>query len=296
MANTKEFNEAFSQERLDGLTKSREEWNRRESVGRRFSVPREGAEDVNVILYEPKNRPQGKPLPVFFNMHGGGWTDGDAILLDSFCSLLADEIPAFVVNVNYTKGDVRQFPYPAHEVRDTVKFFAARAGEYGIDANRMAVGGHSAGAHLAASAALMLKDEGIRLACQALVYPVLDMVLNKERKGPFISWFMPNGEEKTAYGSPLLASDEELQGVCPAVIVLCGKDHLRPQGIGYAKRLMDLATSVGVKEYPEAVHGFLEVNRPDYAPDDPRRSPEQAMFARDAEQYLIYQLRAYFRV
>lgn len=271
----------------------RKEWAARETVGERFEVPRKGEPSVSTILYRPSSPAAKKTLPVMFHMHGGAWVGGDAVLLESFCQLLADELPAVIVNINYKKADVHPLPYQITEVADTVQYFAGHASEYGIDRNRMAVGGHSAGAQLAAGAALKLKDEGVKLACQMLVYPATDMTDSigglMDQLRPIL---FPDGGWDSPYVSPLQAEEEKLRGLAPAVFVICGPDMLRPQGIGYAKRLIDAGVSVTVKEYPEAEHGFLEVNRPDYTQGDDRQNPQQAAFARDCERYLIRELKA----
>lgn len=273
---------------LDAIRAERKRFAAMKTRGERFTVPRDGMAGVETILYRPE-KAEGT-LPVIFNMHGGAWVGGDAVLMESFCQYLADEIPAFVVNVNYTKADVQPFAYMQTEVCDAVKYFAANAEKYGIDPCRMAVGGHSAGAHIAAGAAMMLKEQGIDLACQMLVYPCVDMELYHERLDGIM---FPDGNFRHRWASPLFASDKELSGLAPAIIIVCGIDELRPQGIGYAKRLMGAAVPVKVKEYPKALHGFLEVNRPDYPTDD-RQNPEQAGYARDCERYLANELRACF--
>lgn len=273
---------------LDAIRAERKRFAAMQTRGERFTIPRDGMAGVETILYRPE-KAEGK-LPVLFNMHGGAWVGGDAVLMESFCQYLADNIPALVVNVNYTKADVQPFPYMQTEVCDAVKYFAANAEKYGIDKGRMAVGGHSAGAHIAAGAAMMLKEQGIDLACQMLVYPCVDMELYHERLDGIM---FPDGNFRHRWASPLFASDKELSGLAPAIIIVCGIDELRPHGIGYAKRLMGAAVPVKVKEYPKALHGFLEVNRPDYPADD-RQNPEQAGYARDCERYLTNELRACF--
>lgn len=279
---------------INALRVQREKWAQQPTLGQRFSVPREGAESVDVILYSPKKY-SGR-LPVLFNMHGGAWLGGDAVLMESFCQLLADEIPAFVVNVNYKKADVHPFPYALTEVSDAVKYFAAHAEEYDIDHARMAVGGHSAGAQIAAGAAMKLKEDGVRLAAQMLVYPCTDMTPEGDEglMAMIQPLMFPNGDYKHRWASPALASDEALAGLCPAIFIECGLDELKPMGIRYTKRLIGAAVPVKVKEYPGALHGFLEVNRPDYDPNDPRRTPEQAAYCADCERYLINELRACF--
>lgn len=279
---------------FEAIRAQRARWAAQATIGERFVVPRAAGDGVDVIIYRPES--SAGRLPVMFNMHGGAWIGGDAVLMESFCQKLANDIPAMVVNVNYKKADVQPFPYALTEVADAVKYFAAHAEEYGIDPGRMAVGGHSAGAQIAAGAAMKLKEEGMKLAAQMLVYPCTDM-RPKDADGLMAMiqpMMFPGGEYAHRWASPLLATEAELEGLAPAIFVECGLDELKPMGVAYAKRLMDAAVPVKVKEYPKALHGFLEVNRPDYDENDPRRTPEQAEHCRDCEEYLINELRACF--
>ena len=284
------------------------------TIGQRFVVPREGLsltglpkEGVNTILYYPAEgikRPE--KLPVMFNMHGGAWIGGDAILMESFCQQLADEVPCMVVNVNYRKADEKPFPWQPEEVLDCILYMRDHAEEYGIDPAKMGTGGHSAGAHLAAGAALMAKEAGIDLAVQMLVYPCVQMAPERKENGEpseldglmgMLSQLMFQGAAGDyaidgKYASPLLAGDEVLKGSAPCIFVECGPDDLKPQGIAYAKRMIDLAVPVRIREFAGAEHGFLEVNRPEYPDEDPRKRPDQAALARECEQYLIAELRA----
>lgn len=299
--------QGFSPEKMfERVRAERAAWAAQETKGQRFIVPREGKslagvekEGISTILYRPANVADNTKLPMLFNMHGGAWFGGDAVLMETFCQLLADELPAMIVNVNYQKADVKPFPYAIEEVADAVCYFAEHAQEYGIDPARMAVGGHSAGAQLAAGTALMLKERGVKLAAQMLVYPCVDMSAREGLMGMIGGLLFPEGGNPEYYGShrwasPLLATDEELAGVAPAIFVECGPDDLKPQGIAYAKRLIDLGVPVTVREFAHAEHGFLEVNRPDYTPGDPRQTPEQAEYARECERYLVGALRMIF--
>ena len=276
---------------LEQLRQQRIVWKARKTLGRRIRMEREGLRPVDAILHRPDF---GEKLPVIFNMHGGAWIGGDAVLMETFCEKLAREIPAVVVNVNYQKADVESFPYAMDEVVFAAKYMAAHADEYGVDPEKMAVMGHSAGAQMAAGAAMKLKEEGIRLACQALIYPCTDM---RPQPGLFemiAPMLFPEKNWEHRWASPVLASQEELSGLAPAIFVECGLDELKPQGIAYARRLIDAGVPVKVKEYAQALHGFLEVNRPDYPAEDPRRTPEQDAYRADCENYLIWELRACF--
>ena len=104
--------------------------------------------------------------------------------------------------------------------------------------------------------------------------------------------FLVNTDIEHRWISPLLAKDEELSGIAPAIIITCGKDPLKPQGIAYANRLRNLGIKVIYKDYPKAEHGFLEFSQPEYDGDE-RRSPKQLEMSKDCEQYLIEELRTF---
>lgn len=279
---------------LEALKKSRVLLAKQKTVGQRFAVERPGKLAVQTLLYRPKATAD-KRLPVLFNLHGGAWLAGDAVYMESFCQLLADELPALVVNVNYHKADVMPIREIIDEVADCVKYFRTHAEEYGINPERMVVGGHSAGAHLSMGTGLALKEEGIALKALMLVYPCTDLAGFGDEgtvTNGFVQMLFPDGGHEHPFISPLRASDEMLKGLCTTIFIECGLDDLRPQGLAMAKRLIDNAVPVKIKEYPNALHGFLEVCRSDYTQEDVRETPEQAAMARDCERYLIRELRA----
>nr|WP_289768066.1 alpha/beta hydrolase [uncultured Acetatifactor sp.] len=305
MTQATELQDEFSPEKmLEDIRKERKENAAKRTIGTRFTVPRTGVsldgqpkEGIDTILYRPASGEAA--LPVLFNMHGGAWIGGDAVYMESFCQMMAERLPALVVNINYRKADERPFPYAIEEAADCVCYFTEHAKEYGIDTDLITVGGHSAGAQLAAGTAVLLGERGISLAAQMLVYPCVQMDQNADELmyliGPML--FPDSQAEYNAahrYASPLAASDEVLKSLPPAIFVLCGPDDLRPQGIAYAKRLMELAVPVRVREFIRAEHGFLEVNRPDYPDGDSRKNQEQAEYARQAEDFLAGELQAVF--
>lgn len=273
---------------IAALSNMREQYEKMPSVGERFLVPREeGKLPVPVLIYRPKEQGNGK-LPVLFHMHGGAWVAGDAILLESFCQLLADRIPAVVVNINYHKADVIPISEMSKEACDCVTYFAAHGDEFGIDADRMAIGGHSAGANLAAGTVLRLMEKGISMKLQMLDYPCLDLRFgaNGDELDAAVGGLVLEDDPADIHLSPLAAADETLAGVCPAMIIACGPDELRPHAISYAKRLIENDVDVYFREYPKAEHGFVEVNRPEAAGDE-RNNEEQAVYARDCEEWMI---------
>ena len=281
-------------------------------LGRAFTVPREGLPGVRVRLYRPAEsaptetagkesgptatapKESGKPnaaaplLPVLFNVHGGAWVHGDAEGLDLQSQYLANHLRCFVVNVDYLRADEKPFPYPQVETADAASYFLSHAAEYGIDPDRAALMGYSAGGHIAAGAAILLRDRGVKLTAQVLCYPFLNFIGFdfaayggvRGLKGRFFNRFtravfFEEMAQETALLSPAYAQPEALRGLAPAVIVTCGKnDPLLPQAEDYAEKLTKAGVKTVYREYKAAEHGFLEHN----FPDDP------AAFANESEQ------------
>ena len=265
-------------------------------VGERFSVPRSDKKPVDVLLYRPGNA--SRLLPVLFNIHGGGWVGCDASQMDSYCMDMAEKCGAFIVNINYTKLDIQPFPYPQEEIRDTVLYFRDHAAQYGIDPRRFALIGYSAGGHLAAASTLMLHDIGVDLSAQVLCYAFLDFtkgfageLIDKKTAKLMDRFFFPKGVLPEApYISPVMATDEQLTGIAPAVFVCCGPDPLTEHDKRYRARLEANGVPTSFKLYKKALHGFLEVNHPEY-PAQEAKNPVQEGFAKDAEQYIAEQLK-----
>lgn len=265
-------------------------------VGERYSVPRAGKKPVDVLLYRPKAA-EG-PWPVLFNIHGGAWVGCDASQMDSYCLDMAEKCGAFVVNVNYTKLDIQPFPYPQEEIRDTVLYFRAHAEEYGLDREKFALIGYSAGGHLAAAGTLMLHDMGVDVSAQVLCYAFLDFKMleslfrgSKDAQS-MNEFFLPEGvriDDPTI--SPAAAADSQLKGIAPAIFICCGTDPLTEAGKAYRERLEANGVQTSFQLYDEAIHGFLEVNHKEY-PAQEAKSPTQEALAKEAEDYIASTLQA----
>ncbi len=268
--------------------------------GKKFMVPRSNAAAVMTYLYYP--RCGGEKLPVVFNVHGGAWVGGDALLLDTQSQEMADRLGAIVVNINYIKADVKPFPYAQYEVRDTVRYFAKRFAEYDMDPFRFALMGYSAGGHLCACAAQLLKQDDIAISCQVLCYPFLDFTFGQEQHNDMKAsldgikgldrLFFPTLSKEDPLVSPGNAADEMLNGIAPAIIITCGPDPLKPQADAYKARLETAGVTVKLCDFPESLHGFLECNYPETEDDNEAKSPEQAVQCTSAEQVIASELLA----
>ncbi len=242
-------------------------------LGRPLNVPREGKKSVRVRLYRPVGD-EGDALPVLFNIHGGAWIHGDGEGVDLQSQYLANHIDCLVVNIDYRLADEYPFPYQQNECADTVEFFLSHADAFRLDPARAAVMGYSAGGHIAAGTAIVLRDRGVKIAAQVLCYPFLnfvgfDFAAYGGMKGAYarlFNWFSDSVlfeklPKTCALVSPGYADPADLRGLAPAVIISCGAgDPLLPQAAAYAEKLTAAGVPAVYREYETAEHGFMERN------------------------------------
>ncbi|MFB6170229.1 MAG: alpha/beta hydrolase [Haloarculaceae archaeon] len=204
--------------------------------------------------------------------HGGGWVLGDLDTHDGVCRELAGRTGRVVVAVDYRLAPEHPFPAPLVDCHAATEWVVANADALGIDPDRVAVGGQSAGGTLAAAVSLLAAEAGPDLAAQLLVYPALDTRRDtdphRENAEGYLltsaamAWYWEHyigGPVHAAnpYAVPARATDERLRGQPPAVVLTCGYDPLRDEGDSYAERLRAAGTAVEQVQFPALPHGFL---------------------------------------
>ena len=231
-------------------------------IGQRAQIRRDGKDPVEVLFYFTEKM---EKAPVFVQIHGGAWVGMDAVDDDRYCRRLSEELEAFVVNVNYKRLYDKSFPYPQEEVVDTVKWLKKNAEQLGIDPERIVLSGGSAGGHLTAGAAVMLAKEDIQIAGQIMEVPFLDFTGSIPIDFPegnklydmMFSLYPPEIPLDSEVLSPAAKITEEtLKKISPAVIIVCGKDPLHPQGERYAQLLSEHGKLIDLKKYEDGYHGF----------------------------------------
>ncbi|MGE3915689.1 MAG: alpha/beta hydrolase [Hyphomicrobiaceae bacterium] len=226
---------------------------------------------VALRLYYPGGTSAG-PLPACIYAHGGGFVVGDLDMVETICRSICRDAGIVVVSVDYRLAPEHRFPAGLDDMTATVRFVARNAAELGIDADRLAVGGDSAGGNLAAAAAQALRGPGgIALRYQVLVYPVTDLTcsqpsyselgtgypLTEDRMRNYIRLYLddPARQASDPRASPLLAAS--LAGLPPALVVVAGLDPLVDEGVAYARRLQEARIGSELVEVPDHPHGFL---------------------------------------
>ncbi len=126
--------------------------------------------DVRVRVYRPEH-PSGAGL---YWIHGGGLVAGVAAMDDRFCGETARQLGVTVVSVEYRLAPKHPFPAAHDDVYTGWLWFLDHLTAWGLDRNRIAVGGQSAGGGLAAGLVQRLVDEDQPVAAQWLWTPMLD--------------------------------------------------------------------------------------------------------------------------
>jgi len=217
----------------------------------------------------------GKPGVLFF-IHGGVWIVGN---FQNHQRLLRDLVVGsgqVGVFVEYTPLPEAKFPTQLEESYAALKWVAAHADEFGADGTRIAVAGNSVGGNMTAAIALMAKDRnGPKVALQALLIPATDASVDTDSyhefgTGRFLArafmkygWDLYAPDAKTRnnpYVSPLRASNTELQGLPPALVITAENDPLRDEGEAYARKLKDAGVTVAATRYNGMIHDFVLLN------------------------------------
>jgi acetyl esterase len=222
---------------------------------------------VAARLYRPNDR-DGLGLLVYF--HGGGWVIGDLDSHDSVCRALANGSGHGVLSVDYRLAPEHPFPAPLEDALAATRWAHANATELGCRADRVAIGGDSAGANLAAVVAQLAP---VPLVYQLLVYPVTDCTraqpsydenaegyfLSKAGMGWFIGHYLGDVATTDPRVSPLFAADHVLAATPPALVITAEFDPLRDEGDAYAKRLADVGVPTSHVRFGGMFHGFFSL-------------------------------------
>ena len=142
-------------------------------------------QEIAARHYRPKGLPAPAPVLVYF--HGGAFIAGDLDTDHARCLELAQGARCAVISVDYRRAPEHPFPIPLLDCLAAVNWVSGTAVELRIDPRRIAIGGVSAGATLAAGVALRLRDEhSVHPVLQMLLFPALDDRLESEsmRKYP----------------------------------------------------------------------------------------------------------------
>lgn len=222
---------------------------------------------ISVRVFSPSSKEDQMPCLVYF--HGGGFLIPAAPYHWKLANLYALKTPCKVVFVDYRLAPQYPFPTGLMDCYSALQWVDKNAVLLGIDRNRIAIGGDSAGGNLAAAVALMARDRGGVSPCfQMLIYPVTDRRMQTASMQEFSNtpmwnstlnrrmWelYLPTAPEPPDYASPMEAPS--LEGLPPAYLETAEVDCLRDEGIAYAEALQQAGVPVTLHQTKGTLHGF----------------------------------------
>lgn len=203
---------------------------------------------IRVRVHTP---PGQGPFPLYVFLHGGGWCVGTIEERDPRCREISAGARCVVASVEYRMAPENAYPVPGEDCYRALTWLVEHADELSVDPSRVAIGGESAGANLAAAVCLMARDRsGPALCHQWLDVPALDLtlsspsiesvpdgnLLDRSSIDAYLDCYLTDPSEALdPYASPLLAADHT--GLPPAWIMSAEYDKLRDDGLSYAKVL-----------------------------------------------------------
>ena len=230
---------------------------------------------IPLRIYRAAGTAAGQILPVLIFYHGGGWVLGDLDSHDGPCRRLANDSGGCVIAVDYRLAPEHKFPAAVSDSAAATRWIIEQADLLGIDPQRVAVGGDSAGGNLAAVVALMARDGYLpAVHHQLLIYPATDMAMVSRSSTAFpagypltsgaMRWFIAHylrGPEDVGdwRASPLRAVS--VAGTAPAFVITCDHDPLADEGAAYAARLIQEGVRTTHLNIADQMHGFLTMGR-----------------------------------
>lgn len=211
---------------------------------------------------------------VYLHMHGGGWVLGAADLQDRLLELIADSTSLTALSVEYRLAPEDPFPAAPDDCEAAALWAHAHVGDFG--GSLLAIGGESAGAHLAALTMLRLRDKhGITpFRAANLVFGAFDLSMTPSAKAfgderlilrtadieHFADAFLPGVADcRAPHISPLYA---DLRGLCPALFTIGTCDALLDDSLFMHARWVAAGNSGELAVYPGAPHAFTAFPTP----------------------------------
>ena len=224
--------------------------------------------EVRCLLYVPDNAPS--PRAGYVHIHGGGYIIGTANASDANNIALASALGIVVISVDYRLAPEHPIPAPLEDCYAALAWLHENAGDLGIDRERVAIGGESAGGGLAAALAILARDRGDYAVChQHLTYPMLDNLTGSDEQpgDPLVGEFVWT-RERNQYGWQAYLGDAPAEApqvparvadfadLPPAWIHTVTLDLFRDENIAYATGLLRAGVPVELHVWPGGCHAF----------------------------------------
>ncbi|MEI2418094.1 alpha/beta hydrolase [Orrella sp. JC864] len=237
-----------------------------------LDCPAPGGHAIALRLYHP-GPPSGTPAGLMVYFHGGGWTVGDIASHDKLCARLAHETGWQVASVDYRRAPEHPYPAPLDDCWQALQWLLAQPRQGPGAAGRpVALGGDSAGAHLALGCAMRAVQQGGPAIDRLLLFyppvrPDTDTPSMRQfAQGPGLTAAAMRAYWQ-AYAGAAPADDpmldltrwRRLAELPPAVVMTAECDVLRDEGEAYAQAWRQAGGRVTLMRARGMTHGFARM-------------------------------------
>ena len=231
-------------------------------------------ETLKARIYYPKIISSHDGAVLFF--HQGGLVLWDHLTNDYFCSLLADKCDAKVISLDYRLCPENEFPAPIEDCLFLWDYVQENSSKLGINPNKIALAGDSAGGMISSTMSIILRDRGgIQPIAMCIAYPWVTssfedqpslqscadtFPLSRETVEFFNKSVFPDGKNLDhRWANPLYEND--LTNLPPTIIATAGFDPIRDQGNSFAEKLINNKNEVKHHFFSNLSHSFLILGR-----------------------------------
>ncbi|CAO3634179.1 unnamed protein product [Cunninghamella echinulata] len=239
---------------------------------------------LNLIITRPLGT-ENKTIPALIYLFsfslflGGGFRFGSFRVAEKFIKEITVKANIAVIFVSYSLAPEVKFPVATEECYSSILWIHQNANELKVDPSKLVVGGDSAGGNLSAVSSLLLKKRGYKdiLKGQVLIYPTVDLttdgyescelygdgdyLLSKDHLEYIARTYLGNDYKEKEWNDirlrPIIATDEELNGLPRALVITAECDVLRDEGEAYAHRLLKAGVKTTAIRSLSASHGFM---------------------------------------
>lgn len=220
--------------------------------------------------------PEGESRGAFLHLHGGGWTLGESDMQDVRLMHMAEETGLTVVSVGYRLAPEHPYPAGPDDCEAAALWLMGEEGRELSGGGPLAIGGDSAGGHLAAVTLLRLRDRhGITGAFSAAVlqYGAFDLSMTPSQRlwgernlvlsGPIITWFadqfLPGHDLESRRDPDISPLYADLRDMPPAIFTIGTEDPLIDDSLFMETRWRRAGAETELRIWDEAPHGFLNL-------------------------------------
>ena len=225
-------------------------------------------------IYKPAAAPSATPMPVIVYYHGGGWVIADVNTYDAAPRLMAKQLNAIVVSVEYRHAPEAKFPAQHDDAFAAYRWVLQNAQSWGGDVKRLALAGESAGGNLAVATAIYARDNRLAMPVHILsVYPIANSSMTlpsrtdsfnaKPLNTPMLKWFgyyySKSAADMMDRRLNLVAAN--LHDLPPTTIINAQIDPLRSDGETLAVAMRSAGDKVEQRTFPGVTHEFFGMGK-----------------------------------